>query len=249
MMRNIRLKLAYDGTDFWGYQRQLSGRTVQGELEKIISKVTNAPITLYAAGRTDSGVHAAGQVANFKTGTRLSVEEMHRAFNALLPNDIAVSRVEQVPDAFHARFSARSRCYEYRIRNTPDRNVFTHRYELHVAKPLDHAAMIAATRYLPGERDFSSFRAAGDSSAHSIRRMIDAGGYEDGEVLVLFFEANAFLQHMIRIIVGTLLMVGRGSMTVQAFENVVNARNRAKAGSTAPPHALCLTNVRYSDFT
>jgi len=246
-VKNIRLTFAYDGTDFQGYQRQPVGRTVQGALESVISRVTNGPITLYGAGRTDSGVHAAGQVANFRTGTRLTTAEMHSAFNALLPVDIAVHRVEEVPETFHARFSARARRYEYRIRNTLCRDVFSQRFELHHPKPLDRDAMIRGCHCLMGERDFASFRASGDSSAHSVRRMIDAGGRNEGEVLILFFEANAFLQHMIRIIVGTLLIVGRGNMTVRDFEKIIDARDRAAAGPTAPPHGLCLTNVRYSD--
>ncbi|MBN1295879.1 tRNA pseudouridine(38-40) synthase TruA [bacterium] len=244
-MRNVKLVFEYDGTRFWGYQRQAAGRTVQGEMERILSILTNAAVTLNSAGRTDSGVHATGQAANFKTGSRLTDEQLLNGLHALLPSDIAIRRVETVDMVFHARFSAVARRYEYRIRNADRKSVFHRLYELHVTDQLDAQNMDLGCRCLIGEHDFSSFRAAGDTSAHSKRNMMEAGCCRDGEVILLFFEANAFLQHMIRIIVGTLLPVGRGRMTVAEFLDVLQARDRARAGTTAPPHGLCLTAVRY----
>ena len=246
-MRNIKLTFEYDGTRFWGYQRQMAGRTVQGELERVLSTITDAPVTLYCAGRTDSGVHASGQVANFKTQCRLDEKVLFRGVNSLLPYDIALTDIRDMPEDFHARFTALARRYRFTIHNSTKRTVFNRLYALHIPKRLDSDAMNAACHELLGEKDFSSFRAAGDATAHSVRRMIEAGAVRKGEVIELFFEANAFLQHMIRIIVGTLLMVGRGNMTIQQFRDVVSARDRSEAGPTAPPHGLCLTDVRYPD--
>jgi len=246
-MRNLKIRFEYDGTNFWGYQRQRSGRTVQGELERVLSKITNRQVTLYSAGRTDTGVHSSGQVANFKTECKLEESVLFRGINSMLPADIALQTIEEVDLEFHARFSALSRCYEYTIFNSERKTVFNRLYVLHVPNPLDRDKMFRACECLCGEKDFSSFRAVGDASAHSFRRMIEAGIRSEGEVFVIFFEANAFLQHMIRIIVGTLLIVGRGNMTIAEFQDVILACDRSKAGPTAPPHPLCLTNVRYSN--
>lgn len=246
-MRNLKLTFEYDGTHFWGYQRQRAGRTVQGELERVLSTITDCPVTLYTAGRTDAGVHASGQVANFKTENKLDLKVLLRGVNSLLPRDIAVQQIERVDEAFHARFSACARRYEYTIHTGESRTVFNRLYALYHPKNLDLAAMVSASERLLGERDFASFRAAGDVSAHSFRRMIEVGGEERGEAFVLFFEANAFLQHMIRIIVGTLLMVGRGNLSIDGFQQIIDECDRSKAGPTAPPHPLCLTNVRYDE--
>ncbi|MGB4097966.1 MAG: tRNA pseudouridine(38-40) synthase TruA [bacterium] len=246
-MRNIKLTFEYDGTDFFGYQRQREGRTVQGELEKALSVITDRPVTVHSAGRTDTGVHALGQVANFHTESVLSIERMLKGLNSILPGDIAVKRIEDVPDDFHARFSALSRRYEYLIDPRSLRSVFNRRFALHVPYSLDCEAIREACRYLPGEKDFSSFRCSHDASEHSVRLMIDAGVDMRGEVLALFFEGSSFLQHMIRIIVGTLLSVGRGRMTAEAFGDVISAQDRRAAGPTAPPHGLYLTHVRYPE--
>ncbi|MBN1880058.1 tRNA pseudouridine(38-40) synthase TruA [bacterium] len=246
-MRNLKLTFEYDGTHFWGYQRQREGRTVQAELELVLSQITDQAVTLAAAGRTDTGVHASGQVANFHTESSIPVDKLTRGSNSLLPADIVVHSIEDVAPDFHSRFSALSRRYEYTILDRPLRRAFMRLYGLHIPYGLDRSTMITACRHLIGEKDFSSFRAAGDASEHSIRNMINSGGEARGEVFVLFFEANAFLQHMIRIIVGTLLAVGRGRMSAGEFGEVVAAADRSRAGSTAPPHGLCLTNVRYPD--
>lgn len=246
-VRNIKLTFEYDGTDFFGYQRQREGRTVQGELEKALSVITDRAVTVYSAGRTDTGVHALGQVANFHTESGLAIDRMMKGLNSILPGDIAIKRIEIVPDDFHARFSARSRRYEYFIDPRPLRSVFNRRFALHVPYSIDSEAIRKACRYLPGEKDFSSFRCSHDASDHSVRRIIEAGIDVRGEVLALFFEGSSFLQHMVRIIVGTLLSVGRGRMTAEMFSEVIDAKDRRVAGPTAPPHGLYLTRVRYSD--
>lgn len=246
-MRNLKLVFEYDGTRFWGYQRQREGRTVQAELELVLSMITDRPVTLAAAGRTDTGVHATGQVANFLTCSSIPADRLLKGTNSLLPDDIALRSIEEVAPEFHSRFSAISRRYEYWIRDKVCRSAFDRLYSLHVPFALDRDSMHEACVHLLGEKDFGSFRASGDASDHSIRNMIDAGGMSRGEVFVLFFEANAFLQHMIRIIVGTLLAVGRGRMSIDGFREVVSAADRSRAGVTAPPHGLYLTNVRYPD--
>ncbi len=246
-MRNIKLVIEYDGTDFWGYQRQREGRTVQGDLERVLSLITNQPVTVYAAGRTDTGVHAAGQVVNFRTASTLAGDRMMKGVNSLLSKDIAVKKLDDVPSDFHARFSAISRRYEYTIDMSATRSVFNRLYALHVPYELNTDAMCAACEHLIGETDFSSFRSSNDMSDHSIRRMIEADGSIHGEVLTLYFEASSFLQHMIRIIVGTLMMVGRGTISKDEFGRIVMAKDRSAAGPTAAPHGLCLTNVRYME--
>lgn len=246
-VRNIKLTLEYDGTQFWGFQRQREGRTVQGVLEKALSVITNRSVTLHGAGRTDAGVHASGQVANFHTRSLLEPDRMMKGLNSLLPGDIAIRRIEIVPDDFHARFSAISRRYEYTIDPGPVRSVFNRCRALHIPWPIDLEAVRGACRLLPGEKDFSSFRGSNDLSEHSIRLMTHAGVEVRSEVIVFFFEASSFLQHMIRIIVGTLLPVGRGRMSVEAFGEIIAARDRRVAGPTAPPHGLCLTDVRYPE--
>jgi tRNA pseudouridine38-40 synthase len=245
-VRNIRLNFEYDGTNFWGYQRQREGRTVQGELERVVSQITDRRVVLYAAGRTDTGVHASGQVANFKTDSSLSSDKMLRGINSLLSNDVAVRVVEDVPPEFHARFSALSRRYEYTIDTAKFHSVFNRLYALHVPFDLNHGAMCRACGYLLGEKDFSSFRGSNDMSGHSVRKMMAAGGEKKGEILTLYFEASSFLQHMIRIIVGTLLMVGKGALSEADFCDIVTKKDRRAAGPTAASHGLCLTNVRYS---
>ncbi len=246
-MRNLKLTFAYDGTRFWGYQRQREGRTVQAELEGVLAKITDEPVTIAGAGRTDTGVHATGQVANFHTGSSILPERLMKGINSLLPDDIVIRSIEEVSADFHARFSALSRRYEYIIHDHPERQAFKRLYALHIPFPLDREALNAACAHLIGERDFSSFRASSDASEHSVRNIINAGAEVRGEVFVLFFEANAFLQHMIRIIVGTLLAVGRNRLSVEDFRDIVLAKDRTKAGPTAPPHGLYLTNVRYPE--
>jgi tRNA pseudouridine38-40 synthase len=246
-VRNIKLTFEYDGTHFWGYQRQREGRTVQGVMEQVLSVITDRHVTLHGAGRTDAGVHASAQVANFHTESLLAHDRMMKGLNSLLPRDIAIKRVESVSDDFHARFSAVSRRYEYTIDPRSVRSVFNRCHALHIPFPLDLKAIREACRLLPGEKDFSSFRGSNDLSEHSIRLMTNAGIEVRGEVIVLFFEASSFLQHMIRIIVGTLLPVGRGRMSVEAFGEILAARDRRVAGPTAPPHGLCLTDVRYPE--
>ncbi len=239
------MTVAYDGGGFHGFQVQPGTRTVQGSLEEVLSRITNAPVRIHAAGRTDTGVHALGQVVNFKTQSRIAPERLLKGVNALLPKDISVASVQDVPAHFHARFSAVSRVYVYVIDTEPIRSPFRVGHAVHIPYPIDPEKMFRAAETLIGERDFSSFRAASDSNRHAMRCMIQSGGWIEGQRVYLYFNANAFLHHMVRNIVGTLLWVGRGKLNIDEFCTITEAKDRRLAGPTAPPHGLFLMKVIY----
>jgi tRNA pseudouridine38-40 synthase len=242
---NIKLTVEYDGTNYHGWQVQHSGETIQLVLEKAISTFVGQPTRITGAGRTDAGVHALGQVANFFCPKEFDQHRIRRAFNALTPADITIKEVEIVPDSFDARRDGRSRVYEYRILNRPAPSPFYLTTALHVHDPLDLEAMRMAVRCLEGEHDFSSFRAAGCDAAHAVRKVYRTSLDQRGELLVYTIEATAFLRHMVRNIVGTLIEVGRGQRSPQSFAELLEARDRTKAGPTAPPHGLFLVEVKY----
>jgi len=235
--------VAYDGTDYAGFQVQANAPTVQGELERALSTVCDEAVRVTGAGRTDAGVHASGQVIDFRTASTLDGLTIGRGVNALLPEDIAVSALEPAAELFHARFSATGRTYEYRIRHGRERDPLERRRELHLAGTLDVAAMREASTRLVGRRDFSSF-AAGPGGVRSVRR----AEWCEPDTGLLRFEitADAFLRGMVRAIVGTLLWVGRGKIDGLTFERIVAASDRAMAGPSAPANGLCLIAVDYS---
>ncbi len=240
----VRAVVAYEGTDYQGFQRQANGPTVQGVLETALARVTREEIVLSAAGRTDSGVHAAGQVIAFETGWNHPLEALQRALNAVLPPDVAIREVAQVAPGFHPRYDARSRCYRYTIYNHPVRSPLGRRTSLHVPQRLGMEGMQEAARMLVGERDFATFGQPpqGDST---VRRVLQAEWSGEPPWLYFDVEANAFLYRMARSLVGTMLQVGLGRMTLASFAALLAARDRAQAGPTAPPHGLCLVEVRY----
>jgi len=234
--------VAYDGTAYAGFQVQSNAPTVQGELERALSTVCAEAVRVTGAGRTDAGVHASGQVIDFRTASALDGSTTGRGVNALLPEDIAVSALEPAAEDFHARFSATGRTYEYRIRHGSERDPLERRRELHHAAALDLAAMRDASARLVGRRDFSSF-AAGPGGVRSVRR---AEWCELGDAQIRFeITADAFLRGMVRAIVGTLLWVGRGKIDAPAFERIVAASDRRVAGPSAPANGLCLIAVEY----
>jgi len=220
---------------------QPNARTVQGELERAISKVCDEAVRVTGAGRTDAGVHASGQVIDFRTASALDGVTIGRGVNALLPEDIAVSALEPAADGFHARFSATGRTYEYRIRRATERDPLERRRELHVAGPLDVPAMREASAALVGRKDFSSF-ATGPGGVRSVR---SATWCEQGPSVRFEITADAFLRGMVRAIVGTLLWVGRGKIDALTFGKIVAANDRALAGPSAPANGLCLVAVEY----
>ena len=233
--------MAYDGTAYAGFQVQPNAPTVQGEIERVLAEICGGPVRITGAGRTDAGVHATGQVIDFRTASALDGSTLERGVNALLPEDIAVSGLEPAGDAFHARFSAAGRTYEYRIRNAPTRDPLERRREQWLPVTLDRAAMREASARLVGRHDFAAF-AAGVSGERTVRR---AAWSAEGEILRFEIEANAFLRGMVRGIVGTLLWVGRGKTGVDRFEEILRSGDRSIAGPSAPASGLCLINVIY----
>lgn len=216
---------------------------MQGELERALAEICGEPVRITGAGRTDAGVHATGQVINFRTASALDGGALGRGVNALLPEDIAISALEPAGEDFHARFSATGRTYEYRIRNSAVRDALWVRREHWHPDELDVAAMRAAAAALVGRHDFAAF-AAGETGERTVTRAEWTA--EDG-VLRFEIEADGFIRGMVRGIVGTLLWVGRGKMTVERFAEVLRAKDRALAGPSAPAKGLCLVAVRYGD--
>jgi len=242
---NIKLTVEYDGTNYHGWQTQPRGETIQSVLEKAVSTFLGTPTRITGAGRTDAGVHALGQVANFSSAREFDRHRIQRGLNALTPDDITIKAVEIVPDSFDARRDGRSRIYEYRLLNRPAPSPFYLTTAWHVHDPLDTEAMRDAIRCLEGEHDFSSFRAAGCDAAHPVRKVYRTSLDRRGDLLVFTIEATAFLRHMVRNVVGTFIEVGRGLRTSQSFTELLEARDRTKAGPTAPAHGLFLVEVKY----
>jgi tRNA pseudouridine38-40 synthase len=240
-----KLIVEYDGTDYNGWQIQPQGRTIQGVLEEAAVQLFGAPVRMAAAGRTDAGVHAAGQVVAFSAENARPVDTVLRALNALTPFDISIRSAEVVGDDFDPRRNARSRVYRYRIWNARWRSPFWRRYAWHVARPLDLRAMAAAARLLLGEHDFSSFRAADCDAAHPVRRVLHSDIEVVEQQVIYAVEANAFLRSMVRNIVGTLVEVGMGERDLDDLAQLLAARDRTRAGDTAPACGLCLVQVTY----
>ena len=245
--KNIRLILAYDGSRYFGWQRQKQEPTLQGVLEEAIRRVTGRLSPLIASGRTDAGVHALHQVCHFKTPSETSLAALRKGLNALTPGDIHVKDAEYVPADFHARYSARSKTYEYTVLNRPDPDVFLRAYSWHVSRELDFDAMKACMDHLQGRHDFASFRSSGSGNLNPVREMMRSELHRSNEGRLRFVvEANGFLRHMVRNIVGTVIEVGREKLTYDDFVELFRARDRRLAGIKAPARGLCLTMVKYA---
>ncbi len=244
--RNFKVILEYDGSHYHGWQRQKGVLTIQEVVESKLGVILGRPVTVRASGRTDAGVHALGQVMNFYARTRLSPQDFQRGLNGLLPPDIVVRHVEEVPDSFHASYSAVSKTYEYRILNRALPSALERLYTWHVPKPLDLEAMQQCLPVLLGTHDFRAFMAAGSSVTQTVRTMIAAQVWKpDVDHIYLRFQATGFLRHMVRNLVGTLVRAGRGLMTPQDLETILESRDRSRAGITAPAHGLYLVCVDY----
>lgn len=242
---HLKLTLEYDGTNYHGWQLQQNARTLQGVLEAVLVRLCNEPVRVRVAGRTDAGVHALGQVASFKSEKVMDLVRLHRSLNALLPGDIVVTHIEEVPDAFNPRRDALSRTYLYRMWNRPWPSAIWARYSWHVPFPLDVDTMERAAALLIGEHDFSSFQGA-DSVEHNPRRTVRRSTvHRAGDFLLYEVEARSFLRHMVRNIVGTLVDVGRGAVSLDQFAHILAARDRTRAGLNAPPQGLFLVEVEY----
>ena len=245
-MAHYKGTIEYDGTEFYGFQRQRTGRTVQGVFEEVLSTLNGGlALPIRAAGRTDSGVHATGQVINFHLTTRLNKNEIKRALNAMLPKDVAIRDLSNVAPNFHPRYDAISRVYIYTILNRPIRQPLKNRTSFHVRHPLNEKAMNDAVQRLLGKHDFASFGRATSSGGPTIRVMMRASVWREGDLVRIGVEANGFLYRMVRSIVGTLLVIGRNQKPPDWIEDVLAARNRSEAGTVVQPQGLCLVAVRY----
>ncbi len=263
-MRNIKLIIEYDGTDYCGWQVQPELRTIQGVIQSSLSTITKAETGIIGAGRTDSGVHALCQVANFNTESRMKPGEFKAALNSLLPKDIVVRHVEEVDENFHARYSAIKRAYRYIIINGTTPSAFLHRYAYLVHEPIQVEKMAEAYQYLIGTYDFSSFASGSDPVKTYTRTIFDVrivkehplsyfplfylNNILNTEINMIYFyiEANAFLRGMVRAIVGTLLEVGKGKMPPERIKDILDAKDRSAAGPSLPARGLCLVNVEYA---
>jgi len=245
--RNIKLVLAYDGTDFAGWQRQRNAVTVQQVLEEAIEHATGEGVTVVGAGRTDAGVHALGQVANFHSVSRLAVAELHRALNALLPPTVAVLEAEEAASDFHARYWAMGKHYRYRLHNGPVRPVLDRHLVLHLRTPLNLRRTRRAARALVGEHDFAAFTTHAREKSNTVRRIEELTIRRRGQRVLVDMTGSGFLYNMVRAIVGTLIEVGRGRLAANAVAEILASGDRSRAGPTAPAHGLCLVSVRYPD--
>jgi len=241
----FKITVEYDGTNYHGWQIQPNLPTIQGTIEAAIRKVAQHDVDVIGAGRTDAGVHALGQVAHFSTTSRLTAEDWHRALNGLLPPDMAVPAVEQAPETFHARFSAKSKLYRYQILTRVHRSALSRSKVLHYPYPVDLAAMQEASRALVGTHDFSSFQGSPTDTDNPVCTITRLTIERFGDEIRFEVEANRFLKQMVRAIVGTLLVVGRGKLKVGAVAEILATKDRTKAGPTAPAHGLYLVRVDY----
>ncbi|HXI26386.1 MAG TPA: tRNA pseudouridine(38-40) synthase TruA [Pyrinomonadaceae bacterium] len=248
---NFRLLVQYDGTDFHGWQIQNGLRTVQGELTRVLSLLDARDVHVHGSGRTDAGVHAEGQVANAQLVREIAPEKLRNAINGNLAADVRVLSVDIVPDDFHARYSAKSKTYRYRLVHGQVRSPFWARYAHQESRPLDLERMRTVARMLIGEHDWTAFSAAdcdSESRVRSVSQLEISSRYDERghcELIEFTVSANGFLRYMVRSIVGTLLAVGRGEIDESTVRRAIEEGERSLAGATAPPHGLTLVNVEY----
>lgn len=245
-MRNFKILLSYDGSRYKGWQRLGGGEnTIQAKLESVLSKMLEFPVEVTGSGRTDAGVHAQGQVANFHADTALTCKEILQYLRGYLPEDIGVISVEEADLRFHSRLSATTKVYRYRIWRSEDPCVFQRKYVWTMTEPLDLAAMNEAARLLEGTHDFRSFCSNKHMKKSSVRRLDSIEIREEGKELWMTFCGNGFLYNMVRILVGTLLSVGMGELQPSQMSEILEMRNREFAGVTVPAKGLCLMEVEY----
>ena len=250
-MRNLKLVLAYDGSEFSGWQIQPDAITIQGSLASVIGRLTGEKVLPQGSGRTDAGVHALAQVATFATDSPIPTRNFLTALNDLLPSTIRVLQVTEMPSGFHARKSARGKTYRYRIYRSSVCPPFLSRYVWHYPYPLDHGAMQEAAARVVGKHDFTSFAAVDpergreDEETGNLREIFGSAWQADGDEFVYTVHGSGFLHHMVRNLVGTFLLVGKGTLQPADISRILEARNRSAAGATAPASGLFLVHVDY----
>ena len=244
-MRNICLLIEFEGTHYFGWQRQARGPTVQQRLEEAIERITGADATVIGAGRTDSGVHALGMVVSFRTCSDMPMDRLRDGLNGVLPGDIAVLDAEDAPEDFHAQYSAKGKRYEYSVWPHRVRPVFDRERTWHVRWPLDVDLMNRGAAEIVGRRDFAAFQASGSAVERTVRTVFSAEWGRRGRELVFGIEGDGFLYNMVRIAVGSLVDVGRGKTPLEQFIAAVDSGDRTLAGPTAPAKGLCLVRVDY----
>lgn len=245
-MRNFKMILQYEGTRYQGWQKQASTEnTIQGKLETLLTRLAGTPVLVQGSGRTDAGVHAYGQVANFKMDTKWTEQELMDAINGYLPEDIGVISLTEVPMRFHSRLHETGKIYRYRVLNSAVPHIFDRRYVYPVPESLDLAAMREAAGHLCGEHDFASFTSAKKGKKSTVRRIDRIQIERAGDEIHFLFQGNGFLYHMVRTIMGTLLSVGKGERSAQEIPEILKAGNRQKAGPLVPAKGLALMEVFY----
>ena len=247
-MRNIKLTIEYDGKEFNGWQKQPSKLNIQGTIEQAIKTITGEDVDLQASGRTDAGVHALGQVANFKTNSNIPIEKMSIAINCNLKKSIRIVKAEEVEERFHSRLSCKRKIYRYIINNSEIPSAIYRNLETHIPYKLDIEKMKQAVKYFEGEHDFKAFKASGTSSKSSIRTIYKAEVIKmPNNRIYIELTGNGFLYNMVRIIAGTLFDVGTGKIEPEDIEKIIESKDRTNAGKTLPPQGLYLVCVNYNN--
>ena len=244
-MRNIKLTIEYDGKCYNGWQKQPDKLNIQGEIEKAIYNITQEEVDLIGSGRTDAGVHALGQVANFKTNSALPIEKLALAINSQLKSSIIIKKAEEVDERFHSRYTAKQKTYRYIINNSKTGTAIYRNLEYCFPVKLNVEKMVEAAKYFEGEHDFKAFKSSGTSGKNSVRTIYKAEVRQDGERIIIELTGNGFLYNMVRIISGTLLDVGLGQIEPNEIPDIIEKKDRTQAGKTLPAHGLYLVKVQY----
>lgn len=244
-MRNIKLIIEYDGKTFNGWQKQPNKLNIQGEIEKAIGEITGEEIDLIASGRTDAGVHSLGQTANFKTNSSIPIEKFPIAINSKLKKSIVIKSAEEVDERFHSRYSVKSKKYRYTINISQYGSALYRDMEYHFPFELNIEKMQEAAKYFEGEHDFKAFKASGTSSKSSVRTIFKAEVIKNDDRVYIELTGSGFLYNMVRIISGTLVDVGTGKIEPKEIKNIIESKERIRAGKTLPARGLCLVEVNY----
>ena len=244
-MRNIRLTIEYDGKCYNGWQKQPDKLNIQGEIERAIFNITKEEVDLIGSGRTDAGVHALGQIANFKTNSNMPIEKMAIAINSQLKNSIIIKKAEEVDERFHSRYNAKQKTYRYVINNSEYGTAIYRNLQYCFPIKLDAEKMKEAAKYFEGEHDFKAFKSSGTSGKNSVRTIYKAEVRKEGDNIIIELTGNGFLYNMVRIIAGVLIRVGRGFYTPEKVKEILEAKVHTSEGATALPNGLVLVKIDY----